>query len=197
MSHLAPAFCPPACGFFGKVPAQPDFVHQGLAESTLTALDLWCRESLLEISKLCGAHWRNLWMVAPVWSFLLPAGVWGPNALLGAWMPSMDTVGRCYPFILCACAPTLSLLTTGGAWLEQSTQAALACVVNDQPTDTLHTSLTTPAPPTPLPVALGWWTQGGPFVRPAQATTTRLPPPLLVTDKAADTPSAYSSTEVR
>ncbi|KPH85991.1 hypothetical protein GLUCOINTEAF2_0203028 [Komagataeibacter intermedius AF2] len=190
-------FTAPEAGFFGKLPAQADFVHAGLPATVITALDLWCRESLLALAPAIGPGWRDAWMVAPVWHFWLPPGGCGPHALLGAWMPGMDRVGRCYPFIACAYAPTAAALAGGAGWLEQVSAAALRCVVEDAGLDTLRAQMARPASTHALPAGPGWWTAGAPGRRPGVMGPATLPSPHMAADMIVDNASSNVSTEVR
>lgn len=202
MAPTATPYQPPSVGFFGKLPAQPDFVQSGLCEPTVAALDLWCRESLLSLAPTLGPDWRSTWMVAPVWHFMLPAGACGPQALLGAWMPSMDRVGRCYPFIVCAQAPDINGLLDGAAWLEHATEAAIRCVLEDTSPTALRVVLDEPTARHPLPDTPGWWTNGGPQCRPTRLALACLPPATQAADMVCNhEPSCISTdyvpTEVR
>ncbi|MFT9256625.1 MAG: type VI secretion system-associated protein TagF [Acetobacter sp.] len=179
-------FCPAGTGFFGKLPSQGDFVRHGLCEATVAALDLWCRECLLSIMQSIGPDWRNAWMVAPVWHFALPAGACGPQALLGVWMPSMDRVGRCYPFMVCAQAPDLAPLLDGAAWLDQAAEAAICSVVDDTAVTALRHRLDEPAISRRLPAVPGWWTQGGPSRAPARFELACLPPATMAAELVCD-----------
>lgn len=202
MAHPVMPYKPPASGFFGKLPSQGDFVSQGLCEPTIAALDLWCHESLLSLPQTLGVGWRDAWMVAPVWHFLLPAGACGPQALLGAWMPSMDRVGRCYPFIVCAQAPDFNTLLDGGVWLEQAGEAAIRCVLQDTTLATLRLVLDAPAVRHHLPATPGWWTRGSPRCQPTRLALACLPPATQAADMIRDNAPTcistdYVSTEVR
>lgn len=189
-------FRPPSAGFFGKLPSEADFVGHGLSEPTVAALDQWCRECLLNAGHTIGQHWRSAWMVAPVWHFALPPGACGPHALLGAWLPSMDRVGRCYPFMVCAQAPDLARLLDGGTWLERAAEAAIRSVVEDAATTTLRQILDEPAPSRHLPMAPGWWTDGGPLRCAAILERAYLPSTEQVADMIRDNDSSYVTTEV-
>ncbi|MBO1326501.1 type VI secretion system-associated protein TagF [Acetobacter sp. TBRC 12305] len=193
---------PPSAGFFGKIPSQADFVRDGLCEATVAALDLWCRESLLSVARTLGPDWRDAWMVAPVWHFMLPVGACGPQALLGVWMPSMDRVGRCYPFIACAHAPGPAALLDGAVWLDRVGEAAIRCVVEDAPTATLRRVLDEPATPRHVADTPGWWTDGGPRHSPARLALACLPPAAMAAGMVRDNessciPTDYVPTEVR
>lgn len=159
------AFIPAVMGFFGKLPARGDFVRANLPEDFVAPLDIWCRDSLAASRAALDGSWEEAWMSAPIWRFLLPPGACGPQAVSGIWLPSMDRVGRHYPFILCALAPTLAAVEGGSAWSDAAEAAGLAGVVEDLPHETIAARLQQPAPASPAQDP-GWWTAGSPFVKP-------------------------------
>lgn len=167
-------FAPGATGYFGKLPAKGDFLRAGLPESLVAPLDNWCRDCLVASRAALGEDWLEAWLNAPVWRFLLPPGACGPHAVLGVWLPSTDKVGRHFPFLLCALAPTLAELCDGAAWTQAAEAAGLACLLDDMPHEHLPERLGAPVPAAPLPPP-GWWTSGSPFVKPRRMDYAVLP----------------------
>lgn len=96
-----PAPASPAFGFFGKVPATGDFVSRGLGRSQVAIVDNWFQEGLTELARR-DDDWLTPYLVAPVWSFVIPAGQWGELPQCGAIMASVDRVGRYFPLIALA-----------------------------------------------------------------------------------------------
>ena len=88
------------CGFYGKLPARADFVGAGLRPETVGRWDAWLQQSLAAGEAAIGADWAELFFVAPLWRFILPAGACGRFTLIGVLMPSVDAVGRCFPLML-------------------------------------------------------------------------------------------------
>ncbi len=168
-------FHPAMLGFFGKLPARGDFVRVGLPEDFVAPLDSWCRDCLAASRRALGEGWEEAWMSAPIWRFRLPPGACGAQAVLGVWLPSMDRVGRHYPFILCALAATLAGLEQGGPWADAAEAAGLAGVVEDLPHETIAARLQQPAPTGPSP-PVGWSTMGSPFVQPRRFDISSLLP---------------------
>lgn len=176
-----------ACGFFGKLPARGDFVQAGLPSWLVRAWDAWCSAGLAASRGTLGDAWRDAWMQAPVWRFLLPTGLAGPGCALGLWMPSIDRAGRCFPLMLAAAAPPgteASLLATGGGMLAALEDAGLMALAHDTPPDALAQAAlqAVTAPPSPCGAAPApgetlWWTEGGPHVAPASFHLPGLPPP--------------------
>ncbi len=92
-------------GFYGKLPARGDFLREGLARDFTDAWDGWWQQGLAATQRLAGAAWRDSWLEAPVWRFILPPGLCGAQGVLGLWMPSVDRVGRFFPLTIAATAP--------------------------------------------------------------------------------------------
>jgi type VI secretion system protein ImpM len=169
------SFRPRTVGYFGKLPAKGDFLRASLPEDFIAPLDAWCRDCLASSRAALGERWDEAWMSAPVWRFLLPAGACGAQAVLGVWLPSMDRVGRHFPFMLCALADSVVDLEQGGAWAEAAEAAGLDGVVEDLPQDSIAAALRLPVADSALH-GPGWWTEGSPFVKPRRFEISGLLP---------------------
>jgi type VI secretion system protein ImpM len=91
-----------------------------------------------------GAAWQSVWLNAPEWFFSLPGGMCGPDALLGVWVPSLDSVERRYPLTIAAVfIGEMGPPGAGhyGAWLTAARQLALNAVVSADPPDCLASAL--------------------------------------------------------
>jgi len=88
------------CGYFGKVPARADFVAARLRHDTVERWDSWLQQALATSQSILGRPWRDLFLNAPIWRFILPPGACGARPLVGLLTPSVDAVGRCYPLML-------------------------------------------------------------------------------------------------
>jgi type VI secretion system protein ImpM len=169
-------FRPSVTGLFGKLPARGDFVRAGLPEDFVAPWDAWCRDMLAASRAALGEAWEDAWMTGPIWRFLLPAGACGPQAVLGVWLPSVDRVGRHFPFGLFALAARVADLETGGVWLDAAEAAGLAGVVEDAPHGALAARIAAAFADVDL-LAAGWWTAGSPLVAPRRFETAGLIPP--------------------
>ncbi len=161
-------------GFFGKIPARGDFVRAGLPPRLVAAWDGWVSAVLPASRAALGDGWEPAWMVAPVWRFALPAGACGPDPVLGVWMPSVDSAGRCFPLLLAAWGGAGASEVTAGhdGWLDAAEAAGRAALAEDlAPADLLAR----------LPAAAGvagdgaWWTHGSPLVPAARFALPGLP----------------------
>jgi len=90
-------------GWFGKMPALGDFASRRLPDGWIAGWDAWLQHELVESRALLGDdEWLALYMVAPVRRFWLAPGLLTPDAWSGVLMPSVDRVGRPFPFTLAA-----------------------------------------------------------------------------------------------
>ena len=88
-------------GWFGKMPALGDFASRRLPDAWIAAWDAWLQDELLRARDALGDDaWLALYLVAPVRRFWLAPGLLTHEGWLGVLMPSVDRVGRHFPFTL-------------------------------------------------------------------------------------------------
>ena len=90
----------PAFGYFGKVPALPDYVFQGLS---MRATDAWAVHITNWLStgrKAAGSDWTTRFLTSPVWRFAVSKDLFGPECWVGLLAGSVDSVGREFPLIV-------------------------------------------------------------------------------------------------
>jgi type VI secretion system protein ImpM len=93
-------------GWFGKMPALGDFASRRLPDDWIAGWDGWLQHELVHARDALGEDaWLALYMVAPVRRFWLAAGLLTREAWLGVLMPSVDSVGRQFPFTLAVPLP--------------------------------------------------------------------------------------------
>ncbi len=102
-------------GFHGKVPSRGDFVSRRLPPGFAAPWDEWLQRLIHASRARLGSDWLAAWLEAPVWHFALGAGVAGPARCYGVLIPSVDRVGRHFPFAI------LGLARPGGAALPRWT----------------------------------------------------------------------------
>jgi type VI secretion system protein ImpM len=189
-----------APGFFGKLPSHGDFVGRGLPPAVRDCFDAWLQEALLESRKKLGPAWLPAWMSAPLWRFLVPADVCGPQAWAGVMMPSHDRLGRIFPLLLAAGMenpPSLDeCLTLHDPWFARLETLALSSLEEGFTLAALEAGLGAPEeegaqPPDRHPASLNawsdaadpdatrgrgaWWTDGSAQLPPALAVCRGLP----------------------
>lgn len=173
-------------GLFGKLPARGDFVRENLPRDFTDAWDAWWQRGLAETQRAAGEAWRDAWLEAPVWRFVLPPGLCGERGVIGLWMPSVDKAGRFFPLTIAATAPTdwAPMATALAPFLAAVEQAGREALEYDLAPDALceriQTALTATEPtddppPDCRPGQSAWWTQGGPRVAPRAMTSMVLP----------------------
>ncbi|HYN12337.1 MAG TPA: type VI secretion system-associated protein TagF [Burkholderiales bacterium] len=89
-------------GLYGKVPAVGDFVRRRLDSDFIGAWDAWLQRMMSESRKVLGERWLDCFLSAPVWRFVLPAGMFSKAGWVGLVLPSVDRVGRYFPLTIAA-----------------------------------------------------------------------------------------------
>jgi type VI secretion system protein ImpM len=122
-------------GFFGKLPGQGDFVTRALPADFVRRWDDWLQASLAASRRQLGEAWLEFYLTSPVWCFALSPGICGRAAIAGVLIPSVDRVGRYFPFTLAcpvpdACRP-LGLWRTAAAWYAAAEGLALSALHED------------------------------------------------------------------
>jgi type VI secretion system protein ImpM len=88
-------------GVFGKLPAKRDFVAFNAPRRFLDVWEPWLQAGVATSKQMLGAAWSDAYNRAPIWRFWLGAGFFG-EATIGAFMPSVDGVGRSFPLCVFA-----------------------------------------------------------------------------------------------
>jgi type VI secretion system protein ImpM len=91
------------CGLYGKVPAKRDFIAIGAPREFLNAWEPWLQAAISASRTTLGEAWQPAFLTAPIWRFWLGADICG-RSVIGAFMSSLDGVGRYFPLTLFACA---------------------------------------------------------------------------------------------
>ena len=91
------------CSLYGKVPAKRDFIAIGAPREFLNAWEPWLQGAISASRTDLGEKWQSAFLTAPIWRFWLGADVCG-RSVIGAFMSSLDGVGRYFPLTLFACA---------------------------------------------------------------------------------------------
>lgn len=90
------------CGLYGKLPTKRDFIAIGTPRAFLSVWEPWMQSGLSASRHSLGDQWQQAFLTAPIWRFWLGAELCG-TTVLGAFMPSLDGVGRYFPLTLIAC----------------------------------------------------------------------------------------------
>ena len=97
---LNPIANPLVPGLYGKIPSLGDFVSRRLPRSFISPWETWLQEVITNSREQLGELWLDHYLTCPLWRFVLSPGICGEQAWGGVLMPSVDRVGRYYPFTL-------------------------------------------------------------------------------------------------
>jgi type VI secretion system protein ImpM len=89
------------CSLFGKLAAKRDFIAVLAPAEFLKVWEPWMQSGLSASRQSLGEAWQTAFLTAPIWRFWLGAEICGAT-VLGAFMPSVDGMGRYYPLTLFA-----------------------------------------------------------------------------------------------
>lgn len=87
-------------GLYGKLPAHGDFVARNLPPRFVNAWDEWLQGFVGSSQEQLGDDWLNIYLTSPIWRFVFSSGTLDDSAWAGVVLPSVDRVGRYFPFSL-------------------------------------------------------------------------------------------------
>lgn len=96
-------------GWYGKLPVNGDFVTRRLPAAFIKPWDTWLNTMLAGSRERLGAGWREAFLSAPAWRFVLAPGVIGLQGWAGLIVPSVDAVGRYFPLTIASGLPSRSI----------------------------------------------------------------------------------------
>jgi len=123
--HFAVSCC------YGKIPTLGDFVHRGLEQRHIEAWDEWLQGCIAESRRALGENWLDFYLEAPVWYFAAGPGNLDQRTWIGVLIPSVDRVGRYFPFsIVREFGPRspLEAMRRARAWYFEAERLALDCL---------------------------------------------------------------------
>ncbi|HXW72974.1 MAG TPA: type VI secretion system-associated protein TagF [Methylocella sp.] len=91
------------CGIFGKLPCKRDFVAINAPQRFLSVWEPWLQAGVSASRAELRDKWQAAFLTAPIWRFWLGSEICG-TTILGAFMPSVDEIGRYFPLVLFASA---------------------------------------------------------------------------------------------
>ncbi len=108
-----------AAVLFGKLPMAGDYLRVGSDHQLLDCLDAWLTRAWFAFASGTD-DWEEAFRVAPLWRFSAP--VLGSDSLcVGVLSPSLDSVGRLFPVVVCRrvhCDSVLDALANSADWLD-------------------------------------------------------------------------------
>ncbi len=87
-------------GYCGKIPSLGDFVSLGIDTALEQSWNDWVQAALAVSREKLGDNWLDHYLTSPIWHFAVSAGVCSDRNFAGTIIPSVDNVGRYYPFTL-------------------------------------------------------------------------------------------------
>jgi len=146
-------------GLYGKLPARGDFVSRRLDSAFVRDWDAWLQRITADSRKRLGPQWLEYFLSAPVWRFVLPAGMYSKSAWVGLMLPSVDRVGRHFPLTVAACVGDVNIdvpstLARAVPWLDSLEKLALQALLPDLDVELFDSRLMQSALPGGLPVPL-------------------------------------------
>ncbi len=150
---MRPGVDPP--GWHGKLPSLGDFASRRLGRDFLDPWDAWLAHGLNQMRQQNPAGWLAAYLASPSRRFLLMPGVLpgvaGQQAWAGVLMPSVDRVGRYFPFTLAmplAALPASTLqMQSLWFWLGRLDDLAAEALHEDWAIDRLEAELVRMAGP--------------------------------------------------
>jgi type VI secretion system protein ImpM len=140
-----------APGYFGKLPCRGDFVRRDLSPDFVRAWDAWLQAGMTASREALGEAWLDRYLRAPVWRWALAGGVAGELPALGVLLPSVDRVGRWFPFTLACPLPPgthpLGIYRDAQGWLAGAEELALSVLGDGFDLDRFHAALDALRPP--------------------------------------------------
>ena len=116
-------------GCFGKVPAHGDFVWQALPARFVTPWDKWLQSELMTLREHRPDDWLQAYLRSPIWRFLIQDEALGSSTWCGIITPSVDVVGRYFPFTIATALPRGTSVVASprvlSPWLHHAEEAAL------------------------------------------------------------------------
>lgn len=131
-------------GCYGKIPRLGDFITRTLDRQVVELWDEWLQDGMATSRDRLGDDWLDFYSVAPMWNFAAGAGALGQSTWLGVMIPSVDRVGRYFPFTVMVdagdCSPLAAIYGWQG-WFEQAQALALECLEDGFDPDSLESRL--------------------------------------------------------
>ena len=136
-------------GWHGKLPSLGDFASRRLSPGFLAIWDTWLASGLHQLRQYQPDTWLDAYLASPTRRFLLMPGVlpgeFGQQAWAGVLMPSVDRVGRYFPFTivlpLAAVPASSEQMQSLWSWLGRLDELAADAMHDDWTVDRLEAEL--------------------------------------------------------
>lgn len=118
-------------GLFGKLPAHGDFIYRDLPSHFINAWDTWLQGFVASSQQQLGEAWLDIYLTSPIWRFAISDGVVDGLSWTGILLPSVDRVGRYFPFSIVTKTPATAnpfLIIQQQTWFDAIEQLALSAL---------------------------------------------------------------------
>jgi type VI secretion system protein ImpM len=116
---------------YGKIPTLGDFIHRGLSQRQIDVWDEWLQDCMVQSRHRLGEGWLDYYLEAPVWYFALGSGNLDQQSWIGVMIPSVDRVGRYFPFAVMrpfTGGTPLDAMRRARDWFSEAEALALDCL---------------------------------------------------------------------
>jgi type VI secretion system protein ImpM len=139
------------CCLYGKVAAKRDFIAISAPREFLNAWEPWLQGAISASRTTLGDKWQPAFLTAPIWRFWLGADICG-TSVVGAFMSSLDGVGRYFPLTLFACADDDAAIpppefTSQDDWFEAAEAFLMSTLNHDANFEAMAAALAALPPP--------------------------------------------------
>lgn len=132
-------------GIFGKLPAHGDFIQRNLSAGFINIWDEWQQHFIAGTKEQLGDSWLDVYLTSPLWRFVFSDGVIDNDCWTGIMIPSVDRVGRYYPFSMIKKLPKntnpFEFIQLQSAWYKELELLALGALDGELLIDDLMLSL--------------------------------------------------------
>jgi type VI secretion system protein ImpM len=119
-------------GVYGKLPTHGDFIQRNLSPAFVKQWDVWLQHFVAGAKEKIGADWLDIYLTSPLWRFVLSHGVVDEGRWAGILMPSVDQVGRYFPFTIALRLPDnqnpLEFMSMQSSWYSGIEELALSAL---------------------------------------------------------------------
>jgi len=132
-------------GLYGKLPAHGDFITRELPPGFVNIWDEWLQRGMLCSQEELGENWLDIYLTSPIWRFAFSSGVIDENSWAGVMIPSVDRVGRYFPFTLLAKLPVnanaFDVINSETSWFTHLENIALEGLEGHLDVDSMYSEL--------------------------------------------------------
>ncbi len=116
-------------GCYGKIPTLGDFLSRNLQATFVDTWDGWLRRVMSVCARSGGAQWVDSYLSSPIWRFAIGPGVAGPTGWAGILVPSVDSVGRCFPLTVAVDTPSsMPAVDMASEWADGYERAEIVAI---------------------------------------------------------------------